>query len=367
MSSLQVRIDGTWLTSIAAWGDLAYSHAWPGGCKEASLGLTSRYGAHPRIIRPGAVGELRRGPRVIWSGRLQEPDWNGKDAQLTFQGPSGEGDGYTALDAAGNATINPRVAVEQAIARGLQWRLDASIPNIDMVGASEEVYTVSGLLTAFATTVGQRWGVDAHRRVFMAYDRITQNTAIVPTGSTPILGPDYHARPGTADLAVALDNYASHMVVRYDSVTTGLNETAAYPPLGSAPSIYEQRYGHLEWTKAITSLGPMTEADAIGIAQSIYTLTRQKPGWSNGLALLPGELLTATGQRVDQDTVRENRIIRVHGVRDEITHKPWIDFTTGGTNRIVAEKQLNADPVNLAVRNQEDAYTELYEGDGDDL
>lgn len=353
-ASIQVLVDGVWLTSFLSWGDLSYSRSWPLGCKEASWSITSRYGAHPTLLRPGAKVELRRGCRRVWAGTLQEPDWNGKDAQLTAKGPSGEGDGYQAFTnpAGSAASYNPYEAITAAIARGLDWKLTDSVPNYVLLNEPTDLYTVSGLLTATALVNSYRWGVDADRRVYYAMDKTAND-----------YGPDYIVRPGVADLAVATDNYASHVVLRYEDVADNVVKTVSYPGLASAPTVYEKLYGRVEWAKSVVDLGPMATWTAFSIAAAIRNRSMSQPTWASGLSLLPGELLTRGGVPVDHARVRENQCVRVLGVHDPITHKRYIDFTIGNVSRNVDEKTLNIDPVDIAARTPEEVFTDLYEGE----
>lgn len=344
-ASTQVLVDGHWLTELAAWGELEYVYGWPGDCLEASWTMTARYGAHHAAFHRDALVVLRRGTDRQWAGLLQEPEWNGREAKVTARGMYRVGENYSAFDGAFAASTNPSVAIAAQIGRGLPWRLTGTVPNETLHEEQNDVPSVAGLCDQHADQNGVRWGVDAQQRVYFAG---------APTAV------DYHIHVGAGELSPVDDDFASHVVLNYTNGSGGTSRVV-FPTAGTGPNNYERRYGHNDWRKDISDLGPMGDAEALELATNVYTRSLETPGWNAGIELIPGELLTAGGTVADFNAVRANKLVRIHGVANEITHRRYIDVVIGRVTRKPADKTLTIDPVGLVRDNPEDAYQELYE------
>lgn len=346
---LALRVGGEWLQSRAAYGDLALKWSWPGGCQEVSWQMTATFGSRlPTVVR-GALTEVVWGGWPIWTGKLQEPDWNGTDVALTAAGLFREGERYMAFDSSTNTTDVASTAVDEAIARGLQWTRSSSVPTTALAsGTTDPVNSVSALLDAHAEKDGARWGVDAFGVVYFATEPTT---------------PTFYVRPGSGDLGIADDNYASHVVLRHVT-TTGAYRSAVYPA-GFAATTYEAKYGHSEFVRDITDRGPITDADADALAQAVYERSKQRPGWTNGLELAHGEVLNEGGKPVHPLRVAAEgygKVIRLLGVMDEIGLTSYTDFVVGGTAWSESSPDVvSVTPVGLAKRDQEGVLTELLE------
>lgn len=348
---LQLRVNSVWLASLAAWGDLTYSFCLPGGCKEASWTTRANYGSRVPVLVGGAFVEILWGGWLIWSGTLTEPDWNGSDVSCTANGLFRLGEDFDNLDGAGtNTTDNATTATTAAIARGLRWSLSTSVPNVTLdAGATDPVLSLTAVLDGNAEKLGQNWWVDQF--------------GVLQFAASPST-PSYAVRAGAADLGIARDNYASNVVLRYNSSATATYALAVYPPFVS-PSAYELKYGHKEWTKDITDRTAISAATAAALAQTVYTQSYARPGWSNGIAPAHGELLTPNGQVVHPASVDAfNRSVRVHGVQDEITFLPFVDFTIASTSHKEGEETVGIDPFGLAARDPEAVLTEQLEALG---
>lgn len=350
LPGLQLKVDGQWLAAYGAWGGLAYSHAWPGGCKDASWKMTATFGSRLPILRRGASVQVLWGGWCVWSGYLSEPEWNGDQVSLTANGLFRRGEQWKAfVDAAGSATTdNPTTAITNAT--GIGWTVGAGIPNSNLAtGTSDPVNTISALLDAHAEVLGQRWQVDAFSVATMSADPTT---------------PSYLIRAGAGDLGIAEDNYASHVVVRH-LTNTGTYRSAIYPtPLrGGTVGAYEARYGHREVTFDVVDKGPMADAAADSLAQQVYTRSLQRPGWTNGLLLGHGEILTPGWKPVNTAAVKANAVARLLGVPDEVALTSYTDFVIGETQFEENQAdQVTVNPVGLVSRSPEDVLTELLEG-----
>lgn len=345
---LSIRINGVWLQSQGAHGNLTVSWSWPGGCREASWVMTARYGSRLPLLTRGALVEVLWGGWVIWSGLLQEPAWNGNEVSLTASGLVRQGERYMAFDASENTTDVASTAVDEAINRGLPWTRHSSVPTTALAsGTSEPVNSVTALLDAAAEKAGQRWGVDAFGSCRFAAD---------PADVTLVV------RPGSGDLGIADDNYASNVILRHVT-TTSTYRSAIYPPFGTVTE-YEEKYGHAEFVRDITDRGPIANADADALAQAVYERSKQRPGWTNGLELVRGDVLNVGGKALHPLWVAATgwgKRMRLDGVPDEVALTSYTSFVVGGTSYGEGTDVVNVTPVGLVSRTQEDVLTELLE------
>lgn len=348
---IDLRVGNEWLRSRAAYGDVTLSWSWPGGCKEVSWRMSTKFGSRlPSLVR-GALVEARWAGWASGSYKLQEPDWNGDEVTLTASGLVREGERFNAwADTTPSATTDvASTAVDTAITLGLQWVRASSVPTSSLAtGTTDPVNSVTALLDAHAEKAGQRWGVDAFRNVYFAADPTT---------------PAYYVTPGSGDLGIADDNYASHVILNHVSATDGAYRRAVYPGL-TTTTTYSAKYGHAEFVRDITDKGPIADATADALAQSVYTQTKQRPGWTNGLALAHGEVRNQGGMPVHPLQVAADgfgKCFRLLGVRDEVTFTPYTDFVAGETSYTEGEDVVNVNPVGLVSRSQEDVLTELLE------
>lgn len=357
-ATYQVYLDGQPLTGVASWGDLETIHGWPGDCLEMSWSMTTKYKAHSSVFRRDAAVVATLAGFPVWGGLLQEPEWNGREARVTARGFYRVGENYPALDGALAATTNPTTAITAQQARGLPWRIDPSIPNTDLATDPTDT-SIAGLLDQWVEQLGPwHWGVSPTGLVYMAPDAGAA-TGIVPIGG-PAPTPDYQVPVGAGELSYA-DEFFSHIILAYISATTGLPARVMYPTAGDPVTPYEREWGHNDWRRDITDLGSIADVDAATLAQNIYLRSKMRPAWSNGLQLLPGELFTRGGGRADFTRVRGNQTVRVHGVRDPITNRQYVDFTIGKVTRKQGQKDIAIDPVGMVASSPDDIYQQLLE------
>lgn len=343
----KVKVRGRHLSELARWGDLSFSFSWPGGCNEVSFTATTKYGTRIASVLRNARTDLCWSGLTVWSGSILEPEWNGSQVSVTAQGAFREAVQYTPLDASAMPTDNALTATTQAVARGLDWTISGTIPNVAL-SADQPYANLAGLLDAHATNLGQHWYVGADRIVYMTGDPTT---------------PSYHVRAGAADLGIATDDRASQVVLLYNDSGTSAVASAVYPAFGSG-GIYEDTYGHQEWFKDITDQGAMSAATAAAIAQAVYERSKQKPGFTNGLELGYGEIVDAGWQPILPARVALQawgRVVRAHGIPDMALTTPYTDFVVGSTSHTAGAKTVTVNPAGLASRDPESVLTEVLQ------
>jgi hypothetical protein len=353
MAYPQVRVGGIWVGSMGQVADLTWSQSWPGGCKEASWEMAATYGTKAYPFVRGATVQVYLGGWLTWGGRLNEPEWNDDTVSFTASGLWRMGEDFPAFSSAVTAatTTNLTTAINTAAGFGLPlpWTVGTGIPNADFTTATTDpVNSISALADAVAESLNLRWGVDATGLATMTADPTT---------------PTYFTTPGTTDLGIADDDYASHVVLNHKT-TTGTYRRAIYPAL-SATTAYSSKYGPKIYTQDVTTLGPISNAFADSLAQVIYTRSKQRPGWTNGFELLAGELLTASGAPVDLDSfveqVGKGVMVRLQGVRDEVSLTNYTDIIVADAQRTAGAETVTFNPVGLVSRDPEAVWTELYE------
>jgi hypothetical protein len=351
-SPLQVKCGGVWVGPvIGACGDLTYSHSWPGGSKEATWLMRATYGAHHTVLTRGKPVVIYQGGWPIWSGTMNEPDWNGSDVQLTASGLYRRAEDYLSLDGSDSLVDNPTTAGAAQITNGLPYVLSSTVPNTALAaGTSDPPNTLAALFDAHALKGGMRWMVDATGTVWFFAD---------PTS------PSFFVQRGAADLGIADDSYASNLVMRYTN-TSGTYTTVVYPPRATV-SAYEARYGHKEASEDMTSWGQVTAPYALNITTQLYTLTMSKPGFTNGIDVSADQLLTASGVPSDLALVGSQiggLMVRANGINDEVALTPWTDFVVGDTTYVEGASTRTINPIGLVARTPEDVMTELLEASG---
>lgn len=349
---LSLKVGGKELRQHAAYGDLGLSWSWSGGCKELKFQITAKYGSRlPTIVR-GAVTEALWGGWPVWKGNLSEPDWNGNEATLTASGLVRRGERFQAFSSNSllTTTSNPTTAITQANSRGtgLGWTVGTGVPNASLtVELTEPVNSITALMDAHAEKDTKRWGVDAFGVATMTADPTT---------------PTLYVTPGSGDLGIADDNYASNVILNHVT-TTGAYRRAVYPTFATV-SAYEAKYDHSEFVRDITDRGPIADATADALAQAVYDRSKARPGWTNGLDLAHGEVRNAGGVPLHPLWVASQgygALCRLQGVPDEVALTPYTQFVVGETSWTEGSETVQVNPVGLVSRTQEDVLTELLE------
>lgn len=343
----EVKIDGWWMSGIAAWGDLRTSTRLTGDW-EASWSFirppTRQTLRHP-ALHHGAPVEVMLGPIPVWVGSLIEPDWDSGD--LVAMGAPRQGEDAQALTAAGQTTTKPDVAIDQAIARGvLNWTRGhtfgaTAIGEADDVG---DLSSVARLLDAWATDADNPsgWRVD-RQRVLHAVDN---NEAADPA---------WFITPGSGELGVADDERADRIFLRYsDNTVGGALRTASYPATTPA--------GGVERRGAVINLGPVSPAKATRLARGIWRRMNGHSGWTNGLKLTRSQVTTTGGLPANLALIKAGDTMRLLGVPDPRGLAHHLDVVIGETDLDWEAGEIQVNPVGLAARTFEAVLEEVVPG-----
>lgn len=279
---------GRWLHGLSAYGDLALASTLRrpsdsdggGGLLTASWSMPTANGVSlPAQVRYGSLVEIKAGPLTVGMGVVAETP-NGDS--VTVDGLFRLGEKRYAVDASGLPTTDVSVAVAQAITRGLRWRDDGTLPTGSIAALSEEQVnynTVSALLNKYCTLMGKIWWID--RR---GYLRI---------GDYPTT-PRWLLSPSLPSMESADDDYAStYFVRRVDGVDTDGQPNAwdgapAVDPTVDSTVAVEAAFD-------LEQLGYITGAAASAYAQDILAANAYRTGFTEGLSVIRGQLMTLGG------------------------------------------------------------------------
>lgn len=335
MIPLHPKISGVWARQIAAFGEVKIEHAWPHGNEAASWVFPP--GTSHAALHAGATVEVFDGGIRVWVGVLQEP---GLDGGMSARGLWTEGQGAQSLNASGALTSNPRDAVAQAKARGaLSWgdySAIADLPGGLTPSDANSMFTVAGLLDAWADSTGVRWGVGPDGNV-QAYADPTAPVWLVP-----------HAAAGRG-LTPAADDFATHLYGIYlvDADTRALTDAVAD---AVALAAYGRR---VEKTVDLTNLGPITSTAAETALAGFLALAATRLQFADGLDLQAGQILTIGGAPAPLSQVRAGQVVRLLGVRDPRGAgglQNHTDVLIGKSVFTTATQTLSIAPVNAAPR-----------------
>lgn len=326
----EVRVGGFWLSSIVpqGWGGLRHSTR-PNGSWQASWTIpNSRTWRHPALVY-GALVEVFLGPVCVWSGTLEEPDWDSGD--FTALGACRDGETAVAITAAVEASTAPNTVIDQGIARGvLSW---TRIGNFGTAAVGETegdggLVTIQSVLDAWAQENNSGWAVDNER-----------NLIIRPTDETTV---DWLIVPGSGVLGSAAEERVDRVFVTYISSTTGRRARASFP--ASTP------VGGVEKGSDITDRGRMSAAKAADIAEGIWSDLQGRSGWTNGLTVIGGQVTTLGGTVADLALVKAGDTMRLLGVPDPRGVAHNLDVVIGDTDYDWTDDELQVNPVGLAAR-----------------
>lgn len=343
MAEVVTIVDGVTylLGDIAAVGDLQWSTGWPYGCLEASWSMQVKPNIYPRALKANASVEIWDGPVRVWSGFLSEPE-PGTPWTLHAKGWYTALSVLLALNAAETATTSiPQDALENAIARAdLPIIIGTPILATAFSSADEtqQANYVLPLLDAYATSIGQRWAIDADYIFTMAADPTTSRYGLEST----------EALRGAAD-----DDYVTDVYPRYvTSVDVdgnpdgwGLGHVAS----ASSPA------GRRERVMDLNDLGLLTSGltTANDYAQGQLDLNGGRLGYTAGLEVHYGELVRNGGSPARLGLVKAGESFTAYTVADAsgaVQLGLTQDVVIGRTDYADGAKTLAIQPVGLAPR-----------------
>lgn len=326
-----VQVNGTWLATVGAVGELKWSTIADGGPEQVSwrMPLPDTF-THPSL-RTGKLVKVMFGSAPLWQGILNEPDNSEDGWQFTAIGLADEATGYLCLDAGGNTTSTPDVAIDQAIARGLPWTRPASLSATPFAlsDATDNLNYLSDLLDAWATSQGKRWEVDATGAVTAAVDPTT---------------PTWYMTPGSARIGLADDDYASNLYGRYKTAAASY---ATVTVADSAAAAKRRR----EYPVDLTSLGVVSSGTATNVLNGMLANGKARYAWTDAATPSRLQLTTPGGQPACLALVKAGDMVRVHGVINEQgTLAPYFDFIIGRTEYEDGADTITLAPTELAPR-----------------
>jgi hypothetical protein len=334
--------DGTTflLSSIVpkgAWGKLRHSFRLNGAWAASwSIPNTTTW-RHPALVY-GVRVEIVLGPIVVWSGTLEEPDWDA--GTFTAIGAAREAETTFGLDALGNASTKPNEAIDTAIAAGdLTWTRVGDFGNTAVGDASgtDGVVSLTSILDAWAKKNNSRWYVNEMRQLIIA--PLDENT------------PKYLIVPGSGVLGSASEQRVDRIYARYIDSTTGRRTTVVYPTAGPA---------RVKRPADFTKDGAMTAADAQTRVQTLWTQNNAgRSGFTNGWTLTHGQITYLGGGLADGALVKAGETVAALGLPDTRGLAQNTLVVLGDTDYDWEDDELQANPNGLVDRDPESVLTQV--------
>lgn len=338
---IRLTVNGVsfWLSSIVpqGWGELEHSTrtngSWDASWKIPANPLVRNW-THPALVY-GALVEIMLGPSVVWSGLLDEPNW--EDGTFSASGASREAETTLGLDGSGNSSTAPNVVIDAAIAAGdLTWTRIGDFGTTPVGESDGGLVSLSSILDAWALANDSRWFVNAQRQlVIQPVDEAVANWLVVP---------------GSGVLGSSSDERADRIYARYTDSATGLRATTFYPPTGTA---------RVKKPIDLTDRGAMSAAEAQGIAQAKWNELQGRSGWTNGLTLVNGQVTTVGGGKADLALIQAGETFCLLGVPDVRGVLHNTNIVLAETHYTWEDDELQANPVGLAARDTEGALEQI--------
>ncbi|WP_418061796.1 hypothetical protein [Pimelobacter simplex] len=329
----EVRVGRFWLSSIVpqGWGELKHSTRTNGSWQASWTIPSTRSWRHPALVY-GAAVDIFLGPVCVWSGTLDEPNWD--SGEFVALGACRDAETNPGFTPAGDASTVPNVVVDAAIADGglAGWTRVGNFGTVPVgqPDGSGGLVTIASILDAWAQENKTRWLVDEARQLVIA-----------PVDESK---PTWYVVPGSGVLGSSAEERADRVYVRYEDATTGRRSTVFYPPTGPA---------RIKQSADITDRGSKTAAQALAIAQDEWGKLQGRSGWTNGLTLTYGQVTTPGGVVADLAMVKAGDTIRLLGVPDARGLAHNTDVVLGDTDYDWNDDELQANPVGLAARDEE--------------
>lgn len=328
-----------WLSTITpqGWGGLKHSTRTNGGWQASWTVPIVRDWRHPALVY-GAAVEIYFGPVCIWSGTLDEPNWD--SGEFVALGACRDAETNPGLTPAGDASTVPNVVVDAAISDGglAGWTRVGTF-GTNPVGQAEGsggLVSIASILDAWAQENNSRWLVNERRQLVAA-----------PVDETT---PTWYVTPGSGVLGSAAEERADRVYVRYIDATTSRRTTVFYPPTGIA---------RVKKPADITDRGPKSAAQATAIAQDEWNKLQGRSGWTNGLTLTRGQVTTPGGADVDLALVKAGDTLRLLGVPDARGLAQNTDVVLAETDYDWTDDQLQANPVGRAARDEDSVLEQI--------
>jgi len=281
-----------WLSQLGGVDSLALAWANPGGCQALTANFRRPPNWRSDALNPGRLISACRGGTWTWAGILDEPQPADDGWAISAHGAGGYSDDYLAIYSVAWGTGVFNDAVDQAIARGLDWVRGTDIGSVAGIWTGQQVdsgtQTITDLLNLGCQKGGLTWSVTttASGNVLTVYPLPTTANRILiavnPEGRTIGDGPS--------------DLYARYQAT-WDSGTT----PATYALTSVANTAERAAHGRREQLMDISSAGVYTAGQAQGIASAVMK-RYVRAAFADPFVVQPGELLTEGGRECDLGT-----------------------------------------------------------------
>jgi len=306
-----------WLGALGHVNQLTWSYTLPGGPDQMQCTLQQEATFRTLAMNPGRVVKVHCGGQVVWVGILDEPAPSAAGWTVTAHGAGTWGADYAAI---WTTWTDQNDAINQAIARGLQW-INPGVPSDVWLGQSVDSgsQTITDLLNLFCTNGGLTWAVEVTPagNILNVFDLPTVPDRILVCGS-PV------PRTLGGDIDVIWVNYQVSDDSGSDAATTALvaAETAAEIPI----------HGRMETYLDLSSAGTMSAGAAQAVGQAILQ-QYQRASFAGPFTVRYGELLNIGGAPVDLAMEQAGHVCKViltdYGYGGEIVPGP-VTFLVGG-------------------------------------
>ena len=326
-----LRINGRWAAEIAGWGGLAWKTKLPGGVDEITWSMDTDVSYRHPALRSGVLVELFDGPERIGAGRLTEPDIAAGTFTATglYRAEYGHA---LALDSSGAPTTTPNTAIDEALARGASTiKRAANFSSFAFTAEANNSNKILDLLNAFSDSTGSWPVVDGWGYI---------------TNFVPPTTPDLVLAPGSVDLGVAEDDYAS------DLYGTRLTSGGTFVVEHRGDADARAAYGRREEAVDLTSLGVITEAKAEAILDGLLAKGAARPAFTKAITVADGMLLNVNGAPVDLSTVTAGQVVRSSGLYDDVADlgQSHLDWVIGETAYEAGSGVISLSPLGLSPR-----------------
>lgn len=349
----EFKVAGVWLRSLGHVSAGKWSTHWgsgPCGSDAASCAVAVSPTSDSPLLKINQPFEVWSDGVKVFGGVTTQPA-SGFPWALSAKGLGRRADDFLAKDSSGDPTTNPRTAVTQAIARGLEWSNPNAFPNVSIGedGDVPQMQRLSALLDDWGITAGKRWGVDVNGVAFVA-DEPSDPAYLLDAADLPI--------------GVATDGLFTRVDARYvSSVDGGTGDPNGWLSESADDAAAQEMFGIFEFPMDLNRLGYLTGGGTTALDYATKQLALMTvPQWLNRVLVEPGRLRNLGGTVAHHRSVSAGQVVRLFnvpntlgGLRNELA----LDVVLGEAEYDVeAEVPLTIGPVNLAVRNMADAFAE---------
>lgn len=294
---LHPMVDGRWLRTIGAFSPVTVTHTWPHGFDSATWNMDARL-RHPSL-RANAPVVIYDGGMPVGYGSLQEPGVNG---EMAVAGLWQQARDAISLTSGGSFTTVPDSATDGAISRGdVTWTRPLSISAVAWTPTANGELTLEQLLDGYAAEMAMRWMINNSGEVEVRADPTT------PTWHVP------NAVAGRS-LQPAEDEFVTHVVGRFITSISAAGPAYDIVTVGSADAA--AAFGRRSVQVELEDLGVITSTKALAVITGMFLRAGARMGWSEGLDLGWGQIVTPGGVPAPLNQVQAGQMIRLAGVLD---------------------------------------------------